>query len=50
MLLTRSKLNLPLKAKMTSQMVINGQDCISKWEVVQGATDRVNIPCLMHDT
>ena len=21
-----------------------------KWEVVLGATDRVNIPCLMHDT
>ena len=23
---------------------------ISKWEVVLGAQDRVNIPCLMHDT
>ena len=23
---------------------------ISKWEVVLGAPDRVNIPCLMHDT
>ena len=23
---------------------------ISKWEVVKGAPDRVNIPCLMHDT
>ena len=23
---------------------------ISKWEVVLGALDRVNIPCLMHDT
>ena len=23
---------------------------LSKWEVVQGAPDRVNIPCLMHDT
>ena len=22
----------------------------SKWEVVLGAPDRVNIPCLMHDT
>ena len=21
-----------------------------KWEVVLGAPDRVNIPCLMHDT
>ena len=23
---------------------------ISKWEVVLGVRDRVNIPCLMHDT
>ena len=23
---------------------------MSKWEVVPGAPDRVNIPCLMHDT
>ena len=23
---------------------------ISKWEVVLGAPDKVNIPCLMHDT
>ena len=23
---------------------------ISKWEVVLGAPDRVNIPCTMHDT
>ena len=23
---------------------------ISKWEVVLGASDKVNIPCLMHDT
>ena len=23
---------------------------ISKWELVVGAPDRVNIPCLMHDT
>ena len=23
---------------------------ISEWEVVLGAPDRVNIPCLMHDT
>ena len=23
---------------------------ISKWEVVLGAPERVNIPCLMHDT
>ena len=23
---------------------------ISEWEVAQGAPDRVNIPCLMHDT
>ena len=23
---------------------------ISKWEVALGAPDRVNIPCLMHDT
>ena len=23
---------------------------LSKWEVVLGAPDRVNIPCLVHDT
>ena len=23
---------------------------LSKWEVVLGAPDRVNIPCLFHDT
>ena len=23
---------------------------ISEWEVVLGAPDRINIPCLMHDT
>ena len=23
---------------------------LAKWEVVLGAPDRVNIPCLMHDT
>ena len=28
----------------------NGQDVIIQWEVVLGAPDRVNIPCLKHDT
>ena len=23
---------------------------VSEWEVVLGATERLNIPCLMHDT
>ena len=27
-----------------------GRCKISKWELVRGAPDRVNIPCLMHDT
>ena len=35
-------------AKRTSQIMKYGQDPI--WEVVTGAPDRVNIPCLMHDT
>ena len=28
---------------------INGQILISKWEVVLGVPDGLNIPCLMHD-
>ena len=27
-----------------------GRCKIFEWEVVLGASDRVNIPCLMHDT
>ena len=34
--------------KRTSQMMLNGQDIII--QVRSGAPDRVNIPCLMHDT
>ena len=46
-------------AKRTSQIMKYGQDVIIQkwtddnipiWEVVLGAPDRVNIPCLMHDT
>ena len=43
-------------AKRTSQIlkygdviIQNGQIKLSKWEVVLGAPDRVNIPCLVHD-
>ena len=35
-------------AKRTSQKMKNGQD-INQSEVVLGAPDRVNIPCLMHE-
>ena len=32
-------------------IIQNGQiSKIQKWEVVLGAPDRVNIPCLVHDT
>ena len=36
----------------TSQIMLNGKDVhiqIGKWYYI-GAPDRVNIPCLMHDT
>ena len=31
-------------------IIQNGQMSTSKWKVVPGALDRVNIPCIMHDT
>ena len=51
--------NLSALTKRTSRIMKYGQDVAiqkgtdvkyPKWEVVQGAPDRVNIPCLMHGT
>ena len=42
--------NLRATAKRNSQIMIMDRCKISKWEVVLGAPDRVNIPRLMHDT